>query len=143
MKSSSSVRHYDSVSGSPGANDNASGVAVLLELARIFKAENPARTLRIVAFVNEEPPYFQTAEMGSRIYARRSHERGENIVAMLSLETIGYYSDEQNSQRYPFPFSWFYPTKGNFIGFVGNTSSRSLVRSSIRTFAIERLFQVK
>ena len=79
--------HYDSVSGSPGANDNASGVAALLELARNFKELGPKRTLRFVAFVNEEPPYFQTEEMGSRVYARRSRERGENIVAMISLET--------------------------------------------------------
>ncbi len=85
--------HYDSVSGSPGANDNASGVAALLELAGNFKTQGPERTLRFVAFVNEEPPYFQTEEMGSRVYARRSRERGEKIVAMISLETIGYYSN--------------------------------------------------
>lgn len=126
--------HYDSVSGSPGADDNASGVAALLELAHALKGLRPARTLRFVAFVNEEPPYFQTEEMGSRVYSHRSHERGENIVAMLSLETMGYYSDAENSQMYPFPFSMFYPSRGNFIGFVGNTSSRSLVRRAIRKF---------
>ena len=126
--------HYDSVSGSPGANDNASGVAALLELAGMFKARALGRTLRFVAFVNEEPPYFQTEQMGSRAYARRSRERGENIVAMLSLETIGYYSDVENSQLYPFPFSLFYPSKGDFVGFVGNTSSRSLVRRAIMVF---------
>lgn len=132
--------HYDSVSGSPGANDNASGVAALLELARNFKEQGPERTLRFVAFVNEEPPYFQTEEMGSRVYARRSRERGENIVAMISLETIGYYSDAENSQVYPFPFSVFYPSKGNFIGFVGNTSSRTLVRRAIRVFREDAAF---
>lgn len=126
--------HYDSVSVSPGANDNASGVAALLELAANFKTQGRERTLRFVAFVNEEPPYFQTEEMGSRVYARRSRERSENIVAMISLETIGYYSDAENSQVYPFPFSLFYPSTGNFIGFVGNTSSRALVRRAIRTF---------
>ena len=126
--------HYDSVFGSPGANDNASGVAALLELAREFKNKEVNRTLRFVAFVNEEPPYFQTEEMGSRVYARRSREKAENIVAMVSLETIGYYSDAENSQVYPFPFSLFYPSVGNFIGFVGNTSSRPLVRRSIKTF---------
>jgi hypothetical protein len=126
--------HYDSVSGSPGANDNASGVAALLELAGIFRSRSPARTLRFVAFVNEEPPYFQTEEMGSRVYARRARARGDNIIAMISLETIGYYSDADNSQLYPFPFSLFYPSKGNFVGFVGNTSSRSLVRRAIRVF---------
>lgn len=132
--------HYDSVSGSPGANDNATGVAALLELARVFNAQNPNRTIRFVAFVNEEPPYFQTEQMGSRVYARRSRERGESIVAMISLETIGYYSDQENSQRYPFPFSWFYPSRGNFIGFVGNTSSRSLVRNAVRIFRGEADF---
>ncbi|MEW6208097.1 MAG: M28 family peptidase, partial [Acidobacteriota bacterium] len=68
--------HYDSVPGSPGANDNATGAAALLELARLFKDETPAKTIRFVAFVNEEPPYFQTQEMGSLVYARRSKQRG-------------------------------------------------------------------
>jgi len=132
--------HYDSVFGSPGANDNASGVAALLELASYFKEQSLDRTVRFVAFVNEEPPYFQTDEMGSRVYARRSRERGENIVAMLSLETIGYYSDAENSQVYPFPFSLFYPSRGNFIGFVGNISSRTLVRRAIRVFREDAAF---
>jgi peptidase M28-like protein len=126
--------HYDSVSGSPGANDNASGVAALLELARRFQSEQHARTIRFVAFVDEEPPYFQTERMGSSVYAKRSRQRGEKIVAMLSLETIGYYSDADKSQIYPLPFRWFYPSKGNFIGFVGNTSSRTLTRRSVRQF---------
>lgn len=78
--------------------------------------------------------------MGSRVYARRSRERGENVVAMISLETMGYYSDAESSQRYPFPFSLFYPSKGNFIGFVGNSSSRSLVRNSIRIFRAKAAF---
>jgi Zn-dependent M28 family amino/carboxypeptidase len=126
--------HYDSVSGSPGANDNASGVAALLELARKLKWQRPEKTIRFVAFVNEEPPYFQTEEMGSRVYARRSRERAENISAMISLETIGYFSEAKNSQVYPFPFSLFYPSVGNFIGFVGNTSSRTLTRRAVKVF---------
>ena len=68
------------------------------------------------------------------MYARRSRERAENIIAMVSLETIGYYSDSKDSQVYPFPFSLFYPNVGNFIGFVGNTSSRALVRRAIKIF---------
>ncbi len=120
--------HYDSVIDCPAANDNGSGVAALLEIARWVHALKPARTLRLVAFVNEEPPFFQTDQMGSRVYARRCRERGENVVAMLSLETIGYYSDKEGSQNYPFPFSLFYPSTGNFVGFVGNVSSRALVR---------------
>ncbi len=132
--------HYDSINGSPGANDNASGVAALLELARDLKAQGHARTIRFVAFVNEEPPYFQTGDMGSRVYAHRSRERGENILAMISVETIGYYSDAEGSQVYPFPFRLFYPSIGNFIGFVGNTSSRTLTRRAVRVFREERAF---
>jgi acetylornithine deacetylase/succinyl-diaminopimelate desuccinylase-like protein len=93
--------HYDSVVGAVGANDNGSGVAALIELARLLHGTKPARTLRFVAFVDEEPPFYYGDQMGSRHYARRSKSRGENIVAMFSLETIGYYSDEPDSQRYP------------------------------------------
>jgi hypothetical protein len=126
--------HYDTASGAPGANDNTSGIAATLALARRFAKTKPDCTLRFVAFVNEEPPYFQTDQMGSRVYAKRCREKKEKIVAMLCLETIGYYSDDPNSQNYPAPFSFFYPSKGNFIGFIGNTSSRSLVHQVITTF---------
>ncbi len=126
--------HYDTVPGSPGANDNASGVAAVLELARLLRDAKPVRTVRFVAFANEEPPWFQTGNMGSRVYARRARERGEKIVAMLSLETIGCYSDEPGSQHYPPPFHLLYPDTGNFIGFVGDLGSRPLVRRAIRTF---------
>ncbi len=126
--------HYDSVIGSPGANDNATGVAALLELARILKQVPVARTLRFVTFVNEEPPFYRTEEMGSLVYANRSHRREERITAMLSLETIGCYKDEAGSQHYPFPFSYFYPDTGNFIGFVGNLASRDLVHQAIDSF---------
>jgi Zn-dependent M28 family amino/carboxypeptidase len=126
--------HYDSVAGSPGANDNASGVAALLALARLANQQRFARTVRFVAFVNEELPYFQTRHMGSRVYARECAQRGERIAAMLSLETIGYYSDTERSQSYPFPFSFFYPNTGNFIAFVGNLGSRDLVREIVAVF---------
>ena len=126
--------HYDSVVGCPGANDNASGVATTLALARRFSSTRPARTLRFVAFVNEEPPYFQTEEMGSLVYARACKERGDHVVAMLSMETMGYYTEEENSQQYPFPLSAYYPSTGNFIGFVGNIKSRDLVRRSVGLF---------
>jgi Zn-dependent M28 family amino/carboxypeptidase len=126
--------HYDTVMDSPGADDNSSGVAGLLEIARILKTSHPARTLRFVAFVNEEPPYFQTANMGSRIYAQQARKDGERIVAAVSMETIGMYSDAKGSQHYPVGFSALYPSEGNFIGFVGNTSSRPLVREMVRTF---------
>jgi hypothetical protein len=126
--------HYDSVPGCPGANDNATGVAAVLELARLLAGQSLARTVRLVAFVNEEMPFFSTANMGSWQYARRARARSERIVAMLSVETIGYYSDTPGSQRYPFPFGLFYPRRGNFIGFVGNLASRALVRRSITAF---------
>jgi hypothetical protein len=132
--------HYDSVLGSPGANDNASGVAAVLEIARLLKTGSLSRTVRFVTFVNEEPPFFQTDKMGSRVYASRSRQRGEKIVAMLSLETIGCYCDEKGSQKYPFPFSLFYPDIGNFIGFVGNVSSRPLVREAIEIFRSNTAF---
>ena len=127
--------HYDSVTGCPGANDNGSGVAALLALARRFAGKTPGQTLRFVAFVNEEPPYFQTEQMGSFVYASRCKERGEKITAMLSLETIGYFSDVPRSQRYPSPaLGLAYPTTGNFIGIVGNYGSRALVRRVISLF---------
>lgn len=126
--------HYDSVTGSPGANDNATGVAALVELARDLAAATPSRTVRLVAFVNEEPPYFQTEMMGSRVYARRCRERGENVVGMVSLETIGCYSDARGSQKYPFPLGLFYPSTGNFLGFVANRGSRDLLFDAISSF---------
>jgi Zn-dependent M28 family amino/carboxypeptidase len=126
--------HYDSVPGCPGANDNATGVAAMLELARLLSGRELARTVRFVAFVNEEAPFFYTAHMGSWQYARQARQRAERIVAMLSLETMGYYSDTPGSQQYPLPFGLFYPPVGNFIAFVGNTASRSLVHRSIASF---------
>jgi Zn-dependent M28 family amino/carboxypeptidase len=127
--------HYDSVYGSPGANDNASGVAALLALARRFAGKSTEKTLRFVAFVNEEPPYFQSDEMGSFVYAKRCKERGDKIVGMISLETIGYFSDAPGSQKYPAAgLGFFYPRKGNFIGFAANPSSRSLLRATVAAF---------
>lgn len=126
--------HYDSVYGSPGANDNISAVAATLALARRFSAKIPAVTLRFVFFVNEEPPFYHTDQMGSMVYAKRCRAKNENIIAMFSLETMGYYSDQPNSQKYPFPFNLVYPSTGNFIGFVSNLSSRELLHKAIASF---------
>lgn len=128
--------HYDSVDegGCPGANDNASGVAAVLALARRFAGQKTGRTLRFVAFANEEPPYFFSKNMGSRAYARGCRERSENVVAMFSLETIGYYTDKRRSQKYPPPLNLCYPSTGSFIAFVGNLSSRPLVRETVASF---------
>lgn len=126
--------HYDSVPGTPGANDNGSGVAAMLSLARRFAQQKTDRTLRFVAFVNEEPPYFQTKDMGSWVYAKACRKRNEKVTAMLSLETIGYYDDREGSQKYPPLFSLLYPSTGNFIGFVGNMASAELVGQVVATF---------
>lgn len=126
--------HYDSVIGSPGANDNGSGVAAMLEIARHVANADVDRTVRFVAFVNEEPPFFFRDQMGSQIYARTARERGDNIRFMASLETIGYYSERAGSQQYPPLFKIFYPNKGNFIAFVSNFRSRRILRRFAATF---------
>jgi hypothetical protein len=127
--------HYDSVFGSPGANDNGSGVAATLALTRRFATRKTQHTMRFVAFVNEEPPYFLSGEMGSLVYAGRCKARGDKIAAMISLETIGYFSDAPHSQTYPSPgLGIFYPKVGNFIGFVSNVHSRTLLRRAIDLF---------
>lgn len=132
--------HYDTVYDCPGADDNTSGVAALLELARLLKDSHPVRTIRFVAFVNEEPPWFQTENMGSMVYAEAAHQRKKKIVAAVSLETIGMYSDAEGSQEYPEGFKWLYPSRGNFIAFVGDLSSHSLVRDAVRSFRAAQQF---
>ena len=132
--------HYDSVAGAPGANDNGSGVAALLELARSLRDWRPALTWRFVAFVNEEPPFFKSAQMGSRVHAERASARGERIRAMFSLETIGFYSDTPGSQKYPFPFGWLYPDRGDFLAFVANLASRALLHKTLDAFRAEAQF---
>ena len=124
--------HYDTVPGTPGADDNASGVAALLELARLLARDG--LPIRFVAFANEEPPYFLGRDMGSWSWARRARERGETVRAMLSLEMLGYYSDAPGSQRYPPPLGLFYPGRGDFIAFVADLGARTLVRRSISSF---------
>jgi hypothetical protein len=142
--------HYDSVAGSPGANDNASAVAALLEISRYVSAcggqagNVPARrTLRFVAFVNEEPPFFKTPQQGSRVYARACRERGDDVRAMIALETIGWFNDVPGSQQYPFPFGLFYPSRGNFIAFVSNLSSRGVMHEAVRAFRARSDFPVE
>jgi Zn-dependent M28 family amino/carboxypeptidase len=125
--------HYDTVPQTPGADDNASAVAALLELARLCRDTRPARAVRFVAFTLEEPPAFFTPHQGSRVYVHALRQRGERVVAMVALEMLGYYSDDPNSQHFPlWPLRWFYPTIGNFIGVVGNLRSRALARQVAR-----------
>ena len=132
--------HYDTVWMTPGADDNASGVAVLLELARQLKSRQLNRTVRFIAFANEEFPHFLRKDMGSLFHAKRSSDRGDNIKGMISLEMLGYYSDKANSQNYPRPFNLFYPDKANFIAFVSNFHSRDLMSDSIRLFREAQAF---
>jgi Zn-dependent M28 family amino/carboxypeptidase len=120
--------HYDSIAGSPGANDNASGVAALLELSRFFIGIAPHVTTRFVAFANEEPPSFFGGQQGSLVYARDARRRGDDIRLMVSLEAIGYYCDRPGSQRYLPLFRFFYPDKGNFVGFVSDFRSAGMMR---------------
>ena len=126
--------HYDTVWMTPGADDNASGVSVMLEIARLMSGKKFNKTVRFVAFANEEHPFYLTDKMGSLIHARRAWDHGENITAMLSLEMLGYYSDLKKSQFYPRPFKWFYPDQGNFIAFVSNLTSRKLLYDTIGLF---------
>jgi Zn-dependent M28 family amino/carboxypeptidase len=126
--------HYDSVIGCPGADDNASGVAALLEISRMFRTVRPELTVRFVAFANEEPPFFLTHQQGSTIYAQAARRRGDNIRLMAALETIGCYSTEPGSQIYPPLFGFFYPDRGNFLAIVSDFRSRVAMRRLARAF---------
>ncbi len=127
--------HYDTVPGSPGANDNGSAVVATLALARIFAQTSLARTIRFALFVNEEFPYYMTDAMGSLRYAEACQQRGEQVVGMISLETIGCYQTEARSQRYPLQLlEHCYPTTGNFVAIVGNIRSRRWVHQVVRGF---------
>jgi hypothetical protein len=126
--------HYDSVAGSPGADDNASGVAALLELARLLGPRPSARTLRLIAFTNEERPLGETELAGSRVAARDSRERGEAIAAMLALEGLGVYADAPGSQRHPWPLGAFFPDRGDFLAWIGDLRSRALLHDALAQF---------
>jgi Zn-dependent M28 family amino/carboxypeptidase len=135
--------HYDTVPRSPGADDNASGVAGLLELGRRLSACRPRRTIRLVAFVNEEPPFFYWSQMGSARYARAARQRGEDIRGMFSLEMLGYYTDDRRSQRYPPFLGRGRPDCGNFIAFVANLRSRLLLKRALAAFQASSDFPVE
>lgn len=126
--------HYDAVVETPGADDNASGVALALELARRLRDNGPERTVRFVFFVNEEPPFFRTRDMGSEHAARASRQAGERIEVMFSLECVGYYDDTPGSQKYPPVLDLFYPPQGDFVAFVGNIDNRASITRTIELF---------
>jgi peptidase M28-like protein len=127
--------HYDSYKNAPGANDNGTGVAAVLELARLLKGWLPQRLrLRLVLFVNEEPPYFRTPDMGSWRYAKLLSERGEEVHGMISLETLGSFSEKPGSQKYPSPFGLVFPSTADFIAFVGLPGSRAFLHEVMKSF---------
>lgn len=134
--------HYDSCFN-PGADDNASGIAGVLELARMVSNQQVNRSIKFIAFVNEEPPFFKTENMGSRVYAKNAKIKGENIKAVIILETIGFYIDKPYSQRYPPILGLFYPNKANFIAVVGNFSSHGLVRKVVSAFRQKTQFPIE
>ena len=130
--------HYDTVYSTPGADDNASAVAVLLEASRLLREHQFKRTIRYVAFACEEPPYFNVDAMGSQYHARQARLRGDNIRGMLCLEMVGYYSTADNSQTVP-PLipKWmrrFFPHRGDFLAAVGNMPSWKLCWNFRRGF---------
>lgn len=135
--------HYDTVTGSPGADDNASGVAALLELSRLLRNVTSKCTVRFVAFVNEEAPFFFTGRQGSRVYARAARRRGDRIRFMISLEMLGYYRDSPGSQRYPPLFRWFYPNRGDFIALATNFRSRREMRDLAAAFRAASRFPLE
>jgi Zn-dependent M28 family amino/carboxypeptidase len=135
--------HYDTVRQSPGADDNASGVAALLELGRRLSECRLGRTIRLVAFVNEEAPFFFFEKMGSAIYARAVKRRGEDIRAMFSLEMLGCYRDEPGSQQYPPFLGGGRPDRGDFIAFVANLRSRRLLKRAVVAFKAVSDFPVE
>ncbi|MDH3627448.1 MAG: M28 family peptidase [Acidobacteriota bacterium] len=121
--------HYDAFMEHPGADDNASGVAVLLELVRTLPDATPRRDWHFVAFSTEEPPYFGTDHMGSAHYAHSLRERDVKVDLMIALDGVGRFSDEKNSQNFPVPgIGFLYPSAGNFVAVVGNLNSGTSIR---------------
>jgi hypothetical protein len=121
--------HFDTVYGTPGADDNASGVAVLLEVARLAKTLALPQPWTFIGFTTEEPPIFFTPYMGSSVYARKAKKNKEKILGMLCLEMVGYYRQEPDSQSLPLSLKLMgYPTTGNFIGLVSDWRSKPLMQ---------------
>jgi hypothetical protein len=129
--------HYDTVETTPGADDNASAVAVMLEVARLMRSARPRRTIRFVAFPCEEPPYFHTGEMGSQVYARACRMANEQIAGMLCLEMVGYYTTtgpQELPDLIPRALRFAFPRRADFLAAVGNLRSWRLLWQFSRGF---------
>lgn len=127
--------HYDTVPGTPGADDNASGIAGLLAIAKIMSEHPPCRTVMLAAFTLEEPPFFRTRQMGSYIFAESLYQKKIRVRGMISLEMIGYFTEKKGGQHYPLPlFRWFYPETGDYIAFVGNVQSKAFTEKFKKSF---------
>ncbi len=136
--------HYDTVIGTPGADDNASGIAGVLELARLTAEKPLPYTIRFVAFALEEPPFFRTKHMGSYVYAESLKKENAKVKGMISLEMIGYFCDKEGCQFYPLSFfKWFYPKKGDYLAFVGNISSRAFTTKIKKAFKKASSFPIE
>ncbi|MGI9524330.1 MAG: M28 family peptidase [Hyphomicrobiaceae bacterium] len=133
--------HYDSYRNAPGANDNGSGVAATLELARLLKSYPPAKfRIRLVFFVNEEPPYFRSPNMGSLRYAQAMIQNGERIRGMISLDAMGSFASQRGTQRFPWPYNYLFGDRANFIAFLGLPGGRTFMHDVVRAFRSQTQF---
>jgi Zn-dependent M28 family amino/carboxypeptidase len=128
--------HYDTVRTTPGADDNASGVAGVLGLVKLLAGKPLNKTVRFVAFGLEEPPVYRSSNMGSYHYARKLKQKNERVEGMICLEMIGYFCDRKGCQHYPLPFmNLKYPSAGSYISIVGNLKSKSFTGSVANGFS--------
>lgn len=135
--------HYDSSKDCPGANNNATGVAAMLELSRFFSNNNPGCSIRFVALANENPNYYGTEKSGSWHYARQADQRNDNIRTAITLESLGYYSNDKNSQLYPFLMGMFHPKRGNFLAMSSNFGSMTAMYKFAKYFRKHSNFRLE
>jgi hypothetical protein len=126
--------HYDTASYTPGADDNASGVAMLLQIARLVDAKQHDRTIAFVFFDRGSTRFASTQDTGSHAWATKAKQENRKIVGMISLDSVGLYFDEPATQQGPFPLNLFYPDQGNFLMFVGDFGSRQFVQACVQNF---------